>query len=334
MDAPKISVIIPMYNAEKFIRQCLISVLASKFADYEVLVVDDCSTDNSLAEVEKLAPHFNGRLKIFRTEKNSGGAGIPRNIALKNSSGKYLCFVDADDMIFPTAFDNFLTVAEDFQADVVHMEKFYFCKDTDGNFRREELVLQKYEAGEAVNVPTPEPDDLRGRIQRMLEGRFIWMPWGKLFRREFVVANEIEFVDVPITADLLFWFKCLCLAKKYVRAPQVTNIYRRGHASASNIGISSSKGVHLWLDVCLKNIALIDEFTGGLEFFRNNPDVRHDTLKFFIGKYFELIEDLFTTVQPHEVPKIFFNALENPALNQHGKNLVAAYLFSERALNK
>ena len=69
MDAPKISVIIPLYNAEKFIRECLVSVLASKFKDYEVLVVDDCSTDNSLAEVRKLLPHFYGRLKIFSTEK-------------------------------------------------------------------------------------------------------------------------------------------------------------------------------------------------------------------------------------------------------------------------
>ena len=83
MDAPKISVIIPLYNAEKFIRECLISVLASKFKDYEVLVVDDCSTDNSLAEVKKLLPHFNGRLKIFSTEENSGGPGVPRNIGIK-----------------------------------------------------------------------------------------------------------------------------------------------------------------------------------------------------------------------------------------------------------
>ena len=83
MSEPKISVIVPMFNAEKFIRQCLISVLASKFADYEVIIVDDCSSDNSVAEVEKLLPHFNGRLKIIRMEKNSGGAGIPRNIGIK-----------------------------------------------------------------------------------------------------------------------------------------------------------------------------------------------------------------------------------------------------------
>ena len=90
MIEPQISVIIPMYNAEKYIRQCLISVLASKFKNYEVLVVDDCSTDNSVAEVRKLLPHFDGRLKLLSTEKNSGGAGIPRNIGIKNAAGKYV----------------------------------------------------------------------------------------------------------------------------------------------------------------------------------------------------------------------------------------------------
>ena len=107
MNEPKVSVIIPLYNAEKYIRECLISVLASKFQDYEVLVVDDCSTDNSLAEVKKLLLHFNGRLKIFSTEKNSGGPGIPRNIGLKNSVGKYVTFLDNDDLIIANALGKF-----------------------------------------------------------------------------------------------------------------------------------------------------------------------------------------------------------------------------------
>ena len=120
MHEPKISVIIPLYNAEKYIRQCLISVLSSKFKDYEVLVVDDCSTDNSVAEVKKLMPHFDGRLKLLSTEKNSGGAGIPRNVGMQNAVGVYIIFVDADDFILPTSLGDFFELAEEFNADVVH----------------------------------------------------------------------------------------------------------------------------------------------------------------------------------------------------------------------
>ena len=76
MTAPKISVVIPMYNAERFIRQCLISVLSSKFTDYEVIVVDDCSTDSGVAEVEKLVPHFKrGGAKTFFDANEFGRTG-------------------------------------------------------------------------------------------------------------------------------------------------------------------------------------------------------------------------------------------------------------------
>ena len=146
MSETKISVIIPLYNAEKFIRKCLISVLSSKFKDYEVLVVDDCSTDSSVAEAEKLLPHFEGRLKILSTEKNSGGPGIPRNVGIKNSAGKYITFVDNDDFLLPTALGDFFELAEKFSADVIHTEKCLIFNDKgDVNFTWNEISAQSDE---------------------------------------------------------------------------------------------------------------------------------------------------------------------------------------------
>ena len=335
MSEPKISVIIPMYNAEKFIRQCLISMLASKFKDYDVLVVDDCSTDNSVAEVEKLTPHFDGRLKILSTEKNSGGSGIPRNIGIKNAAGKYVTFVDADDMILPTALGDFFDVAEKFQADVVHTEKFLEFNNTDkGNFRWKDLTLQKYETGSCVEAPEFEPANLKERVNRCIEGKFLWMPWGKFYRRDFLTGNKIEFSDVPFTSDLFFGFKSFCLADKYLRVPYVTNIYRLSQSSMSKRITSSASGVRLWLKVLLKNISDIDELASGLEFFKASPDYQFAVVKFFIDKHFDMIENLFQGLNPHEVQKIFYDELQNPELDSKGKNLVAAYLYAERALTR
>lgn len=139
MNAPAVSVIIPLYNAEKFIRQCLISVLASKFQDYEVIVVDDCSTDRSVVEVEKLLPHFDGRLKILHTDVNSGGAGVPRNLGLKSARGKYITFVDNDDLILPTTLGYFFDIAEKFNADVLHTEKCLATNNTNLDFQYKDL---------------------------------------------------------------------------------------------------------------------------------------------------------------------------------------------------
>ena len=335
MNAPKISVIVPMYNAERFIRRCLISVLASKFTDYEVIVVDDCSVDNSVAEVEKLVPHFDGRLKLLQTETNSGGAGVPRNLGIRHAAGKYICFLDADDFLLPTAIDDFFSVAEEYQADVVHTEKFLSFIDTgNGNFTRDELTLQRHEAGAPVDEPTLDPDDLRERIQRCVDGKFLWLPWGKLFRRDLIVDNDIDFPQMKFSEDMVVCLKCLCCAKNYLRVPFVTNIYRVNKNSVSKKIMSPREGVRMWLSVVTIGLQSINKFTGRLDFFRDNPAARRAALKFFIDKHFSMIEKLFQGLAPYEVQKIFYDELKNPALDSGAKNLVAAYLYAERALTR
>ena len=330
MSEPKISVIIPLYNAERFIRQCLISVLASKFKDYEVIVVDDCSTDNSVAEVKKLLPHFDGRLRILSTEKNSGGPGVPRNVGIKNSVGKYVTFIDNDDMIMPTALENFFEVAEFYAADVVYAEKHFVCDEND--FNGKNLKVEIFSSiDELVDVITPEPDELRERIRHCTAAQFFYFPWGKLYRREFLIENKIDFPQMRLSEDLTFCFKCLCLAKKYIRIPYVTNIRRLGRISASVFLCNSSQdGIRSWLKNSGKNINILDECMSELEFFRANPDVRFDVLKFYIDMHFKMILRLLRNAKPHEMQKIFFEELQNPALNPNVKNLVAAYLYAER----
>ena len=324
---PKISVIIPLYNAKKYIRQCLISVLSSTFKDYEVLVVDDCSTDNSVAEVEKFLPHFDGRLKILSTEKNSGGSGIPRNIGIKNSLGKYVTFIDNDDMILPDTLENFFAVAEKFNADVVCAEKYFTCGDavSGKNF--------KVRIAGAVEdlVDEPESINFNERLQRDLSEKFFITPWGKLYRRDFLTANKIYFPQMKFAEDVTFCFKCLCLAKNFILTPHITNIHRDLANSAARIILDSRDGVKLWLKVLTENISELYNFMSGLEF---ESELRHAVLKFYIGKHFNMIKNLFQEVPSHDVQKIFFDELQNPKLNQTGKNLVIAYLYEERALQE
>ena len=325
MNAPKISVIIPLYNAEKYIRECLISVLASKFQDYEVLVIDDCSTDNSVAEVKKLLPHFDGRLKIFSTEKNSGGAGIPRNIGIKNSSGKYLTFIDNDDLILPDALEIFFAVAEFYNAEVVCTEKYFVGND---NISGKNLkVIFNGAIEDLVDKPMLEPVNLETRLRRDLAGKFFITPWGKFYRREFLTENKICFPQMRFAEDVTFCFKCLCLAKNYVRIPHITNIRREFATSAARMIIDSRDGVRLWLKILTENIFALDEFISGLEL---NNDLRCDVLNFYIDKHFDMIKNLFQGVSTCDVQKIFFDELQNLELNQAGKNLVAAYLYAKK----
>src|ERR1022692_2291998 len=93
---PLISVVIPVYNAEKYIREALNSVLNQTFSDFECVIVNDGSTDNSLKIIEEFAANDN-RFKCLSIQ-NTGCGNIPRNIAINNSIGELVLYLDADDL--------------------------------------------------------------------------------------------------------------------------------------------------------------------------------------------------------------------------------------------
>ena len=135
---PAVSVIIPLYNAEKYIGECLDSILAQTFQNFEVIVVNDCSTDASPAIVESYVEKFGGRLKLAHMKKNSGCGGEPRNKAIDFSRGEYIYFVDADDLLIRTALAEMYALAKEYDADVLHCkipfysaDEFYRVKELD-----------------------------------------------------------------------------------------------------------------------------------------------------------------------------------------------------------
>ena len=323
------TVIIPMYNSEKYIRQCLVSVLSQKLTDYEALVIDDCSTDGSIAEVEKLMPAFDGRLKLIRREKNSGGAAIPRNEAIKEARGKYIVFLDSDDMLIPEALTILFNESEESGADVLHLEKFFlFNDDGTGRFNSKEMkIATNEERNRFVKDTTVETDDLSERLKLHCKKRFYWSPCIKTFRRDLLIDNGIEFPDIPYYEDLIFCFKVLCCSKKYVRAPYVVNIIRVRSDSMSKIGGGDSKIFTRWLKVFVDGINAMDEFMSGREFFQRNPKWRHREIGFFVERCFETIDKLF---RDHDAAEIYSAILQRLALEPRDTSAALAYLISTK----
>ncbi|MBL6693297.1 MAG: glycosyltransferase family 2 protein [SAR86 cluster bacterium] len=93
----QVSIILPIFNAEKYLEQTIKSVLSQNYLFWELLCIDDCSTDGSPEIVKKFAQNDN-RIRFFSTANNSGGPATPRNIGIKNARGKLICFLDADDI--------------------------------------------------------------------------------------------------------------------------------------------------------------------------------------------------------------------------------------------
>lgn len=102
-----VSIITPVYNAELFVSQCMDSVLSQTYGQWEHILVDDCSSDNSEATIKAYAQK-DSRIKYFRLSKNSG-AGVARNAAISASRGNYIAFLDSDDLWYPEKLEMQLT---------------------------------------------------------------------------------------------------------------------------------------------------------------------------------------------------------------------------------
>lgn len=186
----KISVIIPVYNAEKTIRRCLESIMSSEYEEYEVILIDDGSTDNSVSIISEYA-NRNRRIKIF-TQPNSGPSAA-RNKGLTLAEGEIIAFVDSDDYVRSDYLDQLVKAFKEQKADVVFFE--FHRVASDGT----ELSVH--------NLPESQTEFYQNLIALSEAGMFGYT-WIKAFRREN--SYEVYFdTDINLFEDELFTCKLL-----------------------------------------------------------------------------------------------------------------------------
>lgn len=113
----KVSVIVPVYNAEKYLNQCISSIANQTMKDIEIIAINDGSTDNSLNVLDELSQRYKGKLKIYT--KENGGAGSARNIGIENASGEFIKFVDADDYLKVDILEKMYNIAKEYNVSLV-----------------------------------------------------------------------------------------------------------------------------------------------------------------------------------------------------------------------
>ena len=320
---PAISIIIPMYNSEKYISDCLDNILIQTFQDFEVIVVDDCSTDKSCDVVESYLLEFNSeyeKLKLLRRKVNSGGEGTPRNIGVNISCGEYILFIDSDDFIKTTALEELYTIAKKFDADVVHCEKFLQFLDGQENFQ-----IESYQTGEFVNEPTLLTEDLSQRVSDMYHRRFLLNVWSKLIRREFIAENQITTLEGIISPDVIFTYCLVYLAKNYVRVPNIINFYRIHDKSITHKSTDVAKHISKWIKSLLKGFVYLDNFLLGIEFFQKNPDAKYLALETWLKECVQYFQGIYAQVQPFQLDEIIRRELAKVD-NKAG---LMAFLFNQ-----
>ncbi len=284
-DAPAVSVIVSLYNYEKYIGECLDSILNQTFQNFEVVVVDDCSTDKSFEVVESYLKKFDGRLALAKTEKNSGGGGVPRNAGLKISHGEYVFFMDADDVFTKTALEEMYNLAKEYDSEVVYCEKYFMSKGVGKDFLKKNIRPadeNRVQKPPFVDKPTLETEDMAERT-RMAVNRNYWMtPWLRLVKKNLLTENNITFDSLIGSNDVTWTFKVLFCAKKFLRVPNICYIRRIHDESVSFRKRTPSEYVHKWMDLSVRGLKDIDKFLDGIEFFKKNLKCRQDILNYLL----------------------------------------------------
>ncbi len=282
---PAVSVIIPMYNSAYYIKSCLASVLNQTLTNFEIICVDDCSTDDTFKIVTELA-NQDKRIKLLRHSRNSGGAGEPRNTGIRLSRGKYIAFLDSDDLLTKTALEELATIAEKWQADVVHTERAFFPeKQTVDGKSQVKLRPFSREVGGFCKEPMLETDKIAERVQMFHDNRFFGWVQNKLYRRDYIITQNITFDNLAISEDIIFYFKVLCTAPRIVRVPNITYISCSNPESITRRQIPIEESLRSLTHVMAEGSKILDEFMNGIDFFKKNPAFRQLPIDYFVQQH-------------------------------------------------
>ena len=216
---PAVSIIMPVYNTEKYLREALDSILAQTMTDIEVLCVDDGSTDSSLEILHEYA-NKDPRVTVFTQDHQFAGAA--RNLGIKHAAGKYLLFLDSDDIFDPQMVEKSYTRAEETGADICVFGGETFYEDTGEHCPFSKLCRTDL-CPETVFSAISCPNDI---FRVSTPG-----PWNKLFRREFIISEGIEFQTVRSCNDLAFVLTAFACAERITLLDEPLVLYRQHSAS-------------------------------------------------------------------------------------------------------
>lgn len=307
---PAVSVIIPMYNAERYIKSCVQSVQRQTLQNIEIICVDDCSTDNTFNIVFEMAKQ-DGRIRLARLGQNSGGASEPRNYGMRLSRGKYIAFLDSDDMYTKTAMEELAVIAEKFQADVVHTEQVYFPEneiiDVDDNTK---FTTFSKERGGFCSEPMLETDNLAERVQMFFNGRFFGWVHNKLYRRDFLMDKDLKFAPLKTSEDIVFYFFVVCTAPRIVRVPNIMYIYRHNPDSITRKIVSIEESLHALTHLMIEGSKLMDEFMAKNPLFVQNPQLRQLPLDYIIQQHLIWTQRFYDKYTPAQLDALVRNEVQ------------------------
>lgn len=277
-----VSIIIPVYNVEKYIKQCLESIFNQTYKEYEVIIIDDGSTDSS----NKIINSYIGLDNIIILNQENKGVSEARNLGLKKATGEYIVFIDPDDYLQEDYLEKMVNKIKKTNSDVVicGFKSFY-----DDNRRKSEFNLYKledkiYSSNEVINL--------------MLELKVKGYVWDKMFKRENLINNNFRFEPGRYVQDWFPIFKEIYNSSKITFLNEILYNYRLRNGST----------VHK------KNMKVTEDYYHAVEEIKTyiremNIDVEKKSYNtFYINTFYNLIRNFYLANKNKKVYKNFYDS--------------------------
>ncbi len=217
-----VSVVIPVFNVEKYVRECVISFLNQSFKDFELIFVDDASSDKT---VDIIKSFDDERIRIFSIEKSS--AANARNFGLSKTNGKWIIFFDGDDFCNNKFLEKMHNKAEEFDCDMV------ICASAE--YIEKKKKISRHRIAHTLKNIDDKYQNSANSLHEISNNSLLEFvePWNKIYKKEFLIENNIKFPPVLCAEDTPFSYKALLCAKKISFVKEELVFIRRRKSSLS-----------------------------------------------------------------------------------------------------
>lgn len=227
-DVPIVSVIIPVYNAEKYLHQCLNSLQEQTLKNIEIICVDDGSSDESLNIINQ---YVDTDKRFVILKQQNLGAAAARNNGIDIAKGEYLIFLDSDDYFSTEILEKNLRKAQNFNADIVIFKAVTFNTNTNKTRCLNDRIAEYPQFYNKTFSVKDMPNDIFNS--------FLIAPWNKLYSKKFIKQNNLYFQNLKRSNDLFFTTSALAKAKRIILLDEVLTYYRT--ANKTNLQAGNAK---------------------------------------------------------------------------------------------